>query len=105
MKKFVVMLLLIAGIAFAGNFQRESDTIAVYNYHQTVHEHYWYNPPYQSNTVHYVRTAPTHCRNINCPRPGRPLPPPHVIHYYNHHPNHQHIHHNPPPFPPKKPRK
>lgn len=93
MKKILMIICFFTAFVFAGNFQKASDTLRVVYYQDTpAHvDHYWYNPPRQPVTVHYVRTAPYHCHNVNCPRPVPPLPP--RGHHRHEPPRKHHRHH------------
>lgn len=85
MKKILLLIMIVTGISFAGFFEKSSDTTShtqeVYRsgyeeYHSYVNE----DPVEPTPTVViWKRTAPDHCRNVNCKENRK----------YNHEPKHK----------------
>lgn len=78
MKKIMLMLMMVAGLCFAGNFEKSSDTTS-HSKWVTKYDYSYVEDDYVEPTpvvVIYKRTAPDHCVNVNCKERQR----------YNHHP-------------------
>ena len=69
MRKIILLLIVSVSVAFAGNFQRASDTVYT-DYYPVRHSIPKYEHGLGMNNS--PRTSPTYCANVNCPREKYP---------------------------------